>query len=119
MLFLEGADSIPDNEGLITSANHPWLNTTACTGAPGCLQALARTRELARALAPHVPPGAHLHVSGCAKGCAHPAPATVTLCATRDGFDLIRNGRAGDTSVRAGLGEEELLSLPQSLFEVP
>lgn len=118
MLLLVGVDSMPDSEGLITNANHPWLSTTACTGALGCLQGLARTRELARALSPHVPPGAHLHVSGCAKGCAHPAPATVTLCATRDGFDLIRNGRADETAVKAGLGVKEILARPQSLFEV-
>ena len=33
------------------------------------------------ALARHVPDGAHLHVSGCAKGCARQLPSTVTLVA--------------------------------------
>ena len=117
MLFLHGISDVPDAEGLITKADDPRLNTTACTGAPGCLQAHAQTRELARALAPHVPKGSHLHVSGCAKGCAHPTPATVTLCATREGFDLIQNGRACDRAHRANLTEEEILLLPHSLFE--
>jgi precorrin-3B synthase len=117
MLFLSGISDVPDAEGLITKADDPRLNTTACIGAPGCLQAHAQTRELARALAPHVPKGSHLHVSGCAKGCAHPAPATVTLCATREGFDLIKNGRACDRSHRGNLIEEEILLLPHSLFE--
>ncbi len=112
-----GISDVPDAEGLITKADDPRLNTTACTGAPGCLQAHAQTRELARALAPHVPKGSHLHVSGCSKGCAHPAPATVTLCATPDGFDLIKNGRACDRAHRANLTEEEILLLPHSLFE--
>jgi precorrin-3B synthase len=43
-----------------------------------------------------VPRGKHLHVSGCAKGCAHPGRADLTLCATQQGFDIIRNGRASD-----------------------
>ena len=117
MLFLSDISDVPDAEGLITKADDLRLNTTACTGAPGCLQAHAQTRELARALAPHVPKGSHLHVSGCSKGCAHPAPATVTLCATREGFDLIKNGRACDRSHRGNLIEKEILLLPHSLFE--
>jgi precorrin-3B synthase len=50
----------------------PLRRVFACTGAPGCLQAHQPTRDLARALAPLVPKGAVLHVSGCAKGCALP-----------------------------------------------
>lgn len=63
----------------VTDAHDPRLRVFACTGAPGCGQAAAPTRALALALAEHVPPGARLHVSGCAKGCAHPQPATLTL----------------------------------------
>ena len=96
MILLEGAQA-PDHPALITAPDDPRLRVTACTGAPGCPQALQPTRDLARRLAPQVPPGHHLHVSGCAKGCAHPGPADVTLCATPQGFDLIRQGRAGDT----------------------
>ncbi len=57
----------------------------ACTGAPGCLQASVETRALARALAPHVP-GGMLHVSGCAKGCAHPGAAPLMVTATPGGL---------------------------------
>ena len=32
----------------------------------------------------------------CAKGCAHPK-ATRTVTATKDGFALVHNGKAGDT----------------------
>ena len=76
----------PELAGLITRADDPMLRVIACTGAPGCLQAHAATRPLARALAPHVTQT--LHVSGCAKGCAHPGAAPLTLTATPDGFDL-------------------------------
>lgn len=95
MILMEGQGA-PALPGLITQPDDPRLNVTACTGAPGCPQALQPTRDLARSLAPHVPRGQHLHVSGCAKGCAHPAPCALTLTATAQGFTLTRNGRAGD-----------------------
>ena len=98
MILLEGQGA-PSLPGLITSPLDPRLNVTACTGAPGCPQGLQPTRDLARRLSPQVRPGQHLHVSGCAKGCAHHAPAAITLTATAQGFTLIRNGRAQDQGV--------------------
>ena len=65
------------------------VNSTACTGAPACPQGQGDTRTLARQLAPLLPKGRALHLSGCAKGCAHPAPADLTLTATGQGYDLI------------------------------
>lgn len=60
-------------------------------------------RDLAARLAPDVPAGKLLHVSACAKGCAHPGRADLTLVATAEGFDLIRNGTAHDTPDRRAL----------------
>lgn len=92
----------------LTDPDDPLLRVSACTGAPGCASASVATRELARELAPHVPAGRHLHVSGCAKGCAHPAPASVTLTG-RDGcFDLIPGGPAGGEPSRRGLAPANL-----------
>jgi precorrin-3B synthase len=96
MLFLVGATALPQIPGLITDPADPILRITACTGAPGCPQGLGDTRGLARQLAPLLPSAQTLHISGCAKGCAHPAPADLTLTATGQGYDLIRNGTASD-----------------------
>jgi precorrin-3B synthase len=103
MLLLVGATTLPEIPGLITNPADPILRVTACTGAPGCPQALGDTRQLARQLAPHLPEGLTLHLSGCAKGCAHPGPAPLTLTATGHGYDLIRNGTASDTPSLTGL----------------
>ena len=103
MLFLVGATSLPAIPGLITDPAEPILRVTACTGAPGCPQALGATRTLARLLAPQLGATQSLHVSGCAKGCAHPAPADLTLVAGQGGYDLIRNGTASDTPCLPGL----------------
>ena len=108
MLLAEGARAMPDLPGLIHDPADPRLRLRACTGAPGCPQAHAAVRPLARDLAPLLPPGAILHVSGCAKGCGWPRAADVTLTATPQGFDLIRNGRAFDPPIRRGLPAAQL-----------
>jgi precorrin-3B synthase len=35
-----------------------------------------------------------VHVSGCAKGCAHPASCALTVVGTRQGCGIIHNGTA-------------------------
>ncbi|QDI75112.1 MULTISPECIES: precorrin-3B synthase [Leisingera] len=118
MLLVEGAASLPPLPGLILDATDPRLKVVACTGAPGCLQALSATRDLARALAPHVPAGSRLHVSGCAKGCACPGPAPLTLTATGDNeFSLIRNGTAADQPLKTRLSAAALRAAPELLKE--
>lgn len=106
MLLIEALAEAPRIPGLITDAADPMLRVIACTGAPGCLQAHAATRPLARSLAPRLTET--LHVSGCAKGCAHPTAAALTLTATPEGFALIRNGTASGTPLRLGLSAADL-----------
>ena len=118
MLLIEGASNIAPLPGLILDAADPRLRVSACTGGPGCLQALSATRDLARDLAPHVPEDAHLHVSGCAKGCAHPGTAPLTLTATaNDTFTLIRNGSAADHPIKHSLSARALRAAPELLTE--
>src|SRR5262245_66006804 len=93
-------------------ADDPLRRVVACTGAPMCPEALAETRELATTLAPYIAPEVRLHVSGCAKGCAHPATAAITLVGTADGFDLVRNGSARDVPIMRGVEPEDILSDP-------
>ena len=108
MLLLVGTQTLPDSADLITDPNHPLLRVIACTGAPACPQAQGDTRLLARALAGDVPADRFLHISGCAKGCAHPGAAPLTLTATGQGYDLIRGGSAHDTPSLTGLTPEAI-----------
>lgn len=116
MVLAEGCDAVPPIAGLITDGANPLLAVSACTGAPGCPQAFAPVRDLARALAPHVPDGQHLHVTACAKGCAHVAPCAFTLIATANGFDLVTDGRASDMPCRSGLAASALAADPSLVF---
>lgn len=109
MVLLEGAKSAPDMSGFIHDTADPRLRINVCTGAPGCPQALSLTRNLARDLAPLLGPNDHLHISGCAKGCAHPKAANTVLTAIGpDRFDLIRHGRAGDTPDQRALAPTDI-----------
>lgn len=116
MVVLEGIADFPPHPGLIADPRDPLLNVSACTGAPGCTSAEAPTRDLARRLAPLVPAGCHLHVSGCAKGCAHPQPAPLTLTARGGLFDLIENGAPDATPALRGLSPDTIPDLLRGRF---
>jgi len=109
MLLVESARRLPDIDGLITDPEDPLLRIIACTGALGCAQGHIATRALAADLAAHVPSGQTLHVSGCTKGCAHPRAADLCITGTPDGLNLIRDGRASDTTIQTGLTPQDII----------
>lgn len=83
--------------GFVTKADDPRNRISACIGSTGCASGHIAARDVAAQLAPRLPAGQTLHVSGCSKGCAHPRPADVTLIGRADGIGLVFAGRAGDT----------------------
>lgn len=96
--------------GFVADPHDPRLSVIACTGAPACSSAHAPTRADAAFIAARRPPGL-VHLSGCAKGCAHPALAAFTLVAATDGYGLVRDGRAADPPERRGLTLQEAVQL--------
>jgi len=116
MVLSEGERTMPTVSGLITEAYDPALRVIACSGAPRCREAHADTRGLAAALAPNIGGAARLHVSGCAKGCAHSGAAAITLVATAAGFDLVRGGSARDEPVLRGLDRDDIVRDPSILM---
>ena len=105
MVFLPGVTTLAvDAEaGVIVDPHDPLLKVTACVGAPFCPQASVETRALARALAPQVPRGVMVHVSGCSKGCALPGPAAISLVGRAGVFDLVTDGAPWDVPRTLGL----------------
>lgn len=92
-VLLEQHAVAPPDEEWITDPLDARLRVAACVGAPGCAQARGETLPIAQALAPYVPAGGWLHISGCSKGCAHPLPGP-TVRVRRNGWDWIAHGRA-------------------------
>jgi precorrin-3B synthase len=95
-----------DQLGFVTDASDPRRRIVACPGAPFCASGLIAARALAAELAGHLPAALPLvHVSGCAKGCAHPGTAPLTIAGTSQGCGVVRDGMARDapeTYVAAG-----------------
>ncbi|MDH2344470.1 precorrin-3B synthase [Bradyrhizobium sp. SSUT77] len=116
MVLSEGKRVMPNATGLITEAYDPALRVIACSGAPRCREAHADTRGLAAALAPNIGAAARLHVSGCAKGCAHSGAAAITLVATSAGFDLVRGGSTRDEPILRGLNRDDIVGDPSILM---
>jgi precorrin-3B synthase len=84
-----------DGLGFITQASDPRRRIVACPGKPACASGLIAARALAAEIAPSLPPSNDIvHISGCAKGCAHPGPAALTIVGTERGCGIIEHGDA-------------------------
>lgn len=97
---LAAARACADSNGFWNTDNAPGRTISICAGAAGCASASFDTRIAADALVAEagvlLDGSVDMHISGCPKGCAHPAGAAVTLCGTAAGVGLILNGRASD-----------------------
>jgi len=86
--------------GFPISPSDPRLSVSACPGAPDCasghLPARRIAAEIAREHGELLDGSVHLHVSGCAKGCAHPGIATLTMVGGEAGTGLVIDGTARD-----------------------
>ena len=104
--------------GFIVHADDPRRHVIACAGAPICASAniAARTLapQIAAAAAPHLDGAFKIHVSGCAKGCAHPAPAALTIVGTSSGCALIAKSTARDAPFKVVATNE----LPAAVAEI-
>ena len=87
-----------ETNGFVVRADDPRRFVFACAGAPICSAAHIAARTLAPRLTETVAArlGAkfNLHISGCAKGCAHPQAAALTIVGTDTGCALIAGGNA-------------------------
>jgi len=79
--------------GFVVDPHDRRLRLDACVGRAGCARASEDVRAAALRLAAAAP-ATGLHVSGCAKGCAHPGVAGVTLVSrgVAGRYDLILDG---------------------------
>lgn len=89
--------------GWITTPDDPQRRVSACIGRTGCASGTVDARGDARALLRAGVRAPSLHVSGCAKGCAHPGVSAITLVGAGGRYGLVREGRAGDTAQVSGL----------------
>ena len=84
--------------GFVISPADPRTRIAACPGTPACASGRIATRAIAEKIAAESPyffdASLTLHISGCAKGCAHPGPAALTLVGDENGAGLVVDGTA-------------------------
>ncbi|MFK3778782.1 precorrin-3B synthase [Agrobacterium sp. NPDC089420] len=84
--------------GFIIAAGDARSSIAVCSGAPGCASAFLPTHELAgfasRECASLLDGSFTLHISGCGKGCARPAPSLLAFYGTAEGLAFAISGRA-------------------------
>ena len=104
--------------GFVVRANDPRRYVVACAGAPVCAAAHIAARTLAPTVAEaartHLDSDSLIHISGCAKGCAHPGAARLTIVGRHDGCAVISNGSVRDASVAFAAANE----LPSLIAEM-
>ncbi len=90
------------------------LKLTACSGITGCDVGTTDTHADGLAIAERaaglLEAVRMVHVSGCAKGCAHPGAADVTLTAREGVYDVALNAAPGGTPWRSGLTPPEAVT---------
>jgi precorrin-3B synthase len=92
-----------DRLGFIVRPADPRRHIAACPGTPLCASAQAPTRTLgpavATALASLLDGSLTVHLSGCAKGCAHARAAALTMVGEPGGCGVVVNGAACDRAL--------------------
>jgi precorrin-3B synthase len=111
-----GAETLQETSetlGFVTSPADPRQAISACPGAPDCTSGYIPARKIAAEIASEysglLDGSMHIHVSGCAKGCAHPGRTELTLIGGAGVVGMVADGTARDEPIayaasgRAGL----------------
>ncbi len=90
--------------GFIVEGGDPRLNLLACPGKPACASAWTSAPKdalrIADAASELLAGGATIHVSACAKGCAHPGAADLTLVGRENGsYGVVAGGSSRDAAL--------------------
>jgi precorrin-3B synthase len=99
--------------GFVVDPSDARRRVVACPGKPSCASGLIAARLIAAEIAKSLElpgRGVAVHVSGCTKGCAHPAATRFTIVGTERGCGVVCGGTARATpftyAVPARLAEE-------------
>ncbi|KAA1055216.1 precorrin-3B synthase [Azospirillum argentinense] len=110
----DGAEETATALGGILDHGDIRLKLTACSGVTGCDVGTTDTHADGLAIAGRaaglLEAVRMVHVSGCAKGCAYPGAADVTLTAREGVYDVALNAAPGGTPWRSGLTPSEAVT---------
>ncbi len=112
-LIVPGVQDVARHADRITDPTDPSLRIEVCPGAPSCVSATVDTLAAADELAAHADWSGTLHVSGCAKGCAHPGPTALTLVGEDGQWNIIRDGNASAPPLLRGCTIGSIIEMAQ------
>ena len=124
LLVADGTTTIApkalDSASWIVESRDARSRISACTGSPGCTQALMPAQHMALQSAKHLAKGMHLHISGCAKLCALGKEATAVVYASQsDAAQLLLNAyTAAQPQARIQIPFQAQLSEPAQIQEL-
>jgi precorrin-3B synthase len=101
--------------GFIANSADPRRRVIACAGAPICASGEIPARGLVPVVAQAVRAAnvaGPIHVSGCAKGCAHPAPTPLAIIGRAGACDIHLNGKLVSSAKADALAAELARLLP-------
>jgi precorrin-3B synthase len=97
---MQGLQSTARNLGFWSDVATPASHIATCSGAGACASATYRTKALAAMAADWgcelLDGSVVLHLSGCPKGCAHPAASAIAVVGLPTGFGIVVDGRTTD-----------------------
>ncbi|MGG6892865.1 MULTISPECIES: precorrin-3B synthase [Rhizobium] len=118
---LERVRTVAASCGFQTRSDDPANHIIPCSGAGACASAHYATKQAALdcvALAPELLDGSfELHLSGCPKGCAHPAPTALAVVGIPTGHGIVLDGSAS-AEPTVHIGKENLKSVLARLGEL-
>jgi precorrin-3B synthase len=96
--------------GLVVRADDPCRYVIACPGAPICASGHIAARSIAptitEATQKYLDSDFRIHISGCAKSCAHAGAANLTIVGRADGCAVIADGSVHDSPVALATPDE-------------
>jgi precorrin-3B synthase len=114
--------AVAERLGFIVRPDDPRRHVAACPGMPLCASAQIPTRALAPAVANAAASlldgSLTVHLSGCAKGCAHSRAAALTVVGDHTGCGIVVNGSACDPSLGTITTEALALGMARLAGEV-
>jgi precorrin-3B synthase len=116
--------AVAEQLGFVTRVSDPRRHIATCAGAPICAAGQIPTRALAPTIAKAAPDlldGSFvLHLSGCAKGCAHHADSALSIVGKSGGCGVVLDGAASDmplASMAVGTLPARLVALAHKMAQ--
>ena len=104
------AEHFANQHGFYLESDSAYQRIDACPGSVGCRSGHFDAQALAHRIA-EAGFRAPLHISGCAKGCAHPRATDFAIWGSADGLHFAKNAMPGAFPLLSGMSEAQIYDI--------